>query len=166
MMEFRFSAPEIDSLFSLLDTNEDGELDVDEWKSRIYEDSNNPLQSLREVVSSNKISTDDLLFKMQLRIWDPPLDFPKLCEALRKLDSSMSEPQVRHLAKSLKNKDDKVEIGTLLRNLCGQDFETIDYRNKIFRKIYSEIHPHKEQEFLQLLENGDSTNDGKVEPQS
>jgi Ca2+-binding EF-hand superfamily protein len=51
MMEFRFSAPEIDSLFTLLDSNADGELDVDEWKGRIYEDSNNPLQLLREVVN-------------------------------------------------------------------------------------------------------------------
>jgi hypothetical protein len=92
MFEFRFSAPEIDSLFTLLDQNEDGELDVDEWKARIYEDSNNPLQSLREVINQNRISTDDLLFKMQLRIWDAPLDFPRLCEALRKLDSSISEP--------------------------------------------------------------------------
>jgi hypothetical protein len=64
MMEFRFAAPEVDSLFTLLDTNENGELTVDEWKARIYEDSNNPLQALREVVNQNKISTDDLLFKM------------------------------------------------------------------------------------------------------
>jgi Ca2+-binding EF-hand superfamily protein len=51
MMEFRFSAPKIDSLFTLLDSNADGELDIDEWKARIYEDSNNPLQLLREVVN-------------------------------------------------------------------------------------------------------------------
>ena len=38
-----FRAPEIDALFNLLDLNEDGELDLDEWKSRIYEDSTNPL---------------------------------------------------------------------------------------------------------------------------
>jgi hypothetical protein len=39
----RFSAVEIDGLFIALDLNEDGELDLDEWKSRIYEDSSNPL---------------------------------------------------------------------------------------------------------------------------
>jgi len=29
---------------------------------------------------------------MHLRHWDEPLDFPKLCEALRKLDATLSEP--------------------------------------------------------------------------
>ena len=74
---------------------------------------------LREVVQTNKITSDDLLFRMQLRIWDEPLDFPKLCEALRRLDPSLSESQLRHLTKTLRNKDNKVEIAALLRNLCG-----------------------------------------------
>jgi len=64
LFDFRFSAPEIDGLFKLLDINEDGELDIEEWRSRIYEDSLNPLQMLREVVQTNRITSDDLLFKM------------------------------------------------------------------------------------------------------
>ena len=59
-----FSAPEIDGLFYLLDLNQDGELELDEWRSRIYEDSLNPLQMLREVVTNNRLTSDDLLFKM------------------------------------------------------------------------------------------------------
>lgn len=43
LFEFKFSAPEIDALFKLLDGNDDGELDIEEWRSRIYEDSLNPL---------------------------------------------------------------------------------------------------------------------------
>jgi len=89
---FRFSAPEIDALFKLLDINNDGDLDIEEWKTRIYEDSLNPLQMLRDIVQRNKITSDDLLFRMQLRIWDEPLDFPRLCEALRRLDPTLSEP--------------------------------------------------------------------------
>ena len=85
---------------------------------------------------------------MQLRIWDEPLEFTRLCEALRRLDPTLSEPQLRHLAKSLKNKDNKVEITALLRNLCGQDHETVDYRNKIFRQIYSEVNPHKQERLV------------------
>jgi hypothetical protein len=88
---------------------------------------------LREIVNSNKITADDLLFRMQLRAWDSALDFPRLCEALRRLDPTLSETQLRHLAKVLRNKDNKIEITALLRNLCGQDHETVDYRNKIFR---------------------------------
>ena len=45
----------------------------------------------------------------------------------------MSESQLRLLAKTLKNNDNKVEISALLRNLCGSDHETVDYRNKVFR---------------------------------
>lgn len=102
-LDFRFTAPEIDGLFRLLDINQDGDLDVEEWRSRIYEDSLNPLQMLREVIQINRITSDDLLFKMKLRHWDEPLDFPKLCEALRRLDATLSEPQIRHMAKTLKN---------------------------------------------------------------
>ena len=87
----KFSAPEIDSLFNILDTKQDDELDVDEWKTRIYEDQMNPLQMLREIVENNKLTSDDLIFKMHLRYWDEPLEFPKFCEALRKLDPSLSE---------------------------------------------------------------------------
>jgi hypothetical protein len=48
------------------------------------------------------------------------------------------------MAKTLKNKENKVEIPALVRNLCGQEHETVDFRNKIFREIYAEIHPNKE----------------------
>lgn len=58
-----------------------------------------------------------------------------------------------------------MEIPTLLRNLSGQEHETVDFRNKIFRQIYAEVHPHKEERLLQLLEDADPQNDGRVEPQ-
>jgi hypothetical protein len=74
---------------------------------------------LREIVANNKITADDLLFRMQMRIWDSPLDFPRLSEALRRLDPTLSETQLRHLAKVLKNEEGKVEVTALLRNLCG-----------------------------------------------
>mmetsp|Transcript_23065 Transcript_23065/g.22459 ORF Transcript_23065/g.22459 Transcript_23065/m.22459 type:complete len:459 (+) Transcript_23065:1720-3096(+) len=160
-----FSAPEIDALFNLLDLNQDDQLDLEEWKTRIYEDSLNPLQMLREIVSHNRLTPDDLIFKMHLRYWDAPLDFPHLCEALRRLDPTLSEMQLRYLAKSLKNKDNKVEVTTLLRNLCGTEHETVDYRNKVFRQIYAEVHPEKTERLLQLLEEADPQNDGRVEPQ-
>ena len=39
----KFRAPEVDALFTLLDLKKDNELDMEEWKSRIYEDTFNPL---------------------------------------------------------------------------------------------------------------------------
>ena len=74
---------------------------------------------LRDVVQTNKLTPDDILFKMQVRIWDNALDYPKLCDCLRKLDPTLSDGQIRHLAKTLKNKDNKVEIHALVRNLTG-----------------------------------------------
>ncbi len=69
------------------------------------------------------------------------MDFVKMTECLRRLDPTLSELQLRYLAKALKNKENKVEITTLLRNLCGTEHETVDYRNKMFREFYAEIHP-------------------------
>ena len=74
---------------------------------------------------------------MNLRIWDSALDFPKIVECLRKIDPSLSESQLRVLHKIMKNKEGKIDISNLLTNLCGKEFETVDYRNKVFRKIYN-----------------------------
>lgn len=68
--------------------------------------------------------------------------------------------------KTFKNKEAKVDVQTLLQNLCGKECETLDYRNKISRKIYTQVFPHKEKRLLKLLEEADAQNDGKVEPQA
>lgn len=77
---------------------------------------------------------------MHIRIWDDPMDFTKLCQAIRKLDGTISDNQIRHLAKTLKNQDNKVEVPVLLRNLCGQDYETVDFSNKMFKALYNFIY--------------------------
>jgi hypothetical protein len=65
----------------------------------------------------------------------------------------------------LKNKDGKVDVPALITNLCGQDFETLDYRNKIFKRIYQQVYQNgKDKRLLKLLEESDAVNDGKVEP--
>ena len=102
---------------------------------------------LREVIQNNKLTSDDILFRMNIRIWDNALDFNQFCICLRKLDPSLSESQLRVLAKVLKNRDGKVEVPTLLTNLCGKEFETVDYRNNFFKKIYSQLYPSKEGKF-------------------
>lgn len=91
---------------------------------------------IREVVISNNLTSDDILFRMHLRAWDNPLDYPQFSEAIRKLDPSLGDSQLRALAKILKNKDNKVDVGVLITNLCGKEFETVDYRNKIFKRLY------------------------------
>lgn len=50
-LEVGLSAAQIDGLFTLLVSEAMGELDVNMWLSRIYEDGDNPLQMIREVVA-------------------------------------------------------------------------------------------------------------------
>ena len=56
---------------------------------------------------------------MGIRIWDNALDYNGLSSALRKLDSTLTDFQLRNLLKALKNNEGKVEIPALIRNLCG-----------------------------------------------
>ena len=163
-LDLKFTAPEVDGLFKSLDINNDGELDLEEWQSRIYCDTQNPLQMIREVVIINGLTSDDILHRMHLHAWDNALDFNQFTEAVRRLDPSIGESQLRVLAKLLKNKDNKVEVGVLVTNLCGKEFETVDYRNKVFKQIYGQVYPHNERKFLKLLEEADPSNDGRVDP--
>ena len=66
--------PEIDFLFNIFVWQEVTE---QAWLSRIYDDNQNPLQLIREVVEANEFSYDDVLFQMKLRQWDDALDFNK-----------------------------------------------------------------------------------------
>lgn len=53
----------------------------------------------------------------------------------------------------------------MVRNLCGEEFETIDYRNKIFKKLYYEIYDqNKGKELKELFTSMDNRFDGTLEP--
>ena len=129
----KMTSPEIEAIFTAIDQNKDGLIDLDEWLDTVYEDSTNPLQLLREIIHEHELSEDDLLFKMNLRIWDDPLNYTKLAKALRTLDSSLTDVQLRALAKSLKNSNNLVEVTTLVNNLVGKHYQTVDFRDKLYK---------------------------------
>jgi hypothetical protein len=106
---------------------------------------------MRETVQQMQLSQDDLLFQMKLRVWDEPMDGKRFLTAIRLLDQTVSDAQAKALFSSLKNNDGKVDVHILVRNLTGREFETVDFRNKIFSKIYSEVFPHHEERMIQLL---------------
>ena len=118
------------------------------WQSRVYEDGDNPLQMIRELVLANNLSQDDLLFQMKLRVWDNPLDNQAFHSAMRNLDNSISDVQIRALFVSLKNDSSRVPVEALIRNLTGKPYETVDFRNQIYKKLYSEIYPDKEEALI------------------
>ena len=51
--EVGLSAVQIDALFSALTPDALSDLDLKMWLSRIYEDGDNPLQMLREIVDNS-----------------------------------------------------------------------------------------------------------------
>lgn len=41
-----------------------------------------------------------------------------------------------------------VSVPSLVSNFTGQAYETVDYRNDVYKKIYAEIYPNKEDTFV------------------
>jgi hypothetical protein len=68
--------------------------------------------------------------------------------------------------KNMRGRDNKIEIPILMRNLTGQDFETCDYRNKIFKEIFQELKndKKKEEKLRKLLEDLDGEHSGFLGP--
>ena len=117
---------------------------------------------IRETVCENQLTQDDLLFQMKLRVWDEPLDKPGFHKAMRNLDPSISDVQIRAIHASLKNDQGVVPVGDLVRNFTGQPFETVDYRNTVYKKIYAEIYPQNEERVIQLMQDADESNVGLI----
>ena len=99
------------------------------------------------------MNVDDVLFQIKLKIWDEPLDYRRFSQAVRLLDASFGESQLKMLFSKLKNADDKVDIQVLLSNVTGAKEDTVDYRNKMFKSLYNDVYLNgKSQALLKLLE--------------
>jgi hypothetical protein len=111
------------------------------------------------------LTSDDLLYRMNLRIWDDPLKYIEFIKAIKLLDPTFTDVQIKALAKSLKSHDDKIDITNMIRNLCGEEFETVDYRNRIFKKIYENIYSKgKGAALKEIFTKLDTRFDGTLEP--
>jgi Ca2+-binding EF-hand superfamily protein len=53
-------------------------------------------------------------------------------------------------------------VPELIRNFTGQAYETVDFRNKIFKLIYHDVYPAKEEELIALLQEQDNDNFGLI----
>ncbi len=54
----------------------------------------------------------------------------------------------------------------LVRNFTGQPYETVDYRNTVYKKVYSEVYPMNEEKTIQLLQDADVSNVGLISAQA
>ena len=70
---------------------------------------------------------------MKLRVWDAPLNQDKFSAALRALDQSISESQIKSLFVSIRNTDGEVPVPDLIRNFTGRAYETVDFRNRVYK---------------------------------
>jgi len=111
----------------------------------------------------NSLTQDDLLFQMKLRVWDNPLDQVAFHKALRNLDHSISDVQIRALYAQLKNDAGKIPVDTLIRNFTGKPYETVDFRNTVYKKLYTEVYPNKEEAMIAALQEQDTENAGLVD---
>ena len=103
---------------------------------------------------------------MKLRVWDEPLDRAAFHKAMRNLDPSISDVQIKAIYASLKNDNGMVPICDLIRNFTGEAFATVDFRNSVFKTIYTEIYPNKEDQIIQLMQEADDTNVGLITAQA
>ena len=134
-----FTAAEMDVLFKYFDTDKKRKINFQQWNEKIYEDAANPLAMMREVIKEYQLDSDELLHKMGLRIWDEPLDSHHFKRCLHALDPTLTDLQIFQMAAQMKNSQNKVEVMTLIQNLCGNDYETYDFRNRVFQRIYDEL---------------------------
>jgi hypothetical protein len=137
--QVKLTAPEIDFLFDML-TKEASELTLDLWQARIFDDALNPLQLIRELVLAEGLDSDDVLFQMKLKAWDEPLPYPKFASAIRKLDPSFSDSQIRTLYNKLKSSTGLVDIPTMIANLTGSECDTVDFKNQFYKELYKAVY--------------------------
>lgn len=134
-----------------------------EWTARIFEDAANPVALLREVIKENQLSSEELLHKMKLRIWDDALTQPKFNKCLRMLDPTLTDVQLKAMAAEMKDNENKVPVMTLVQNLVGNEFETYDFRNRMLKRIYTEIREqNKEEKLKHQFYQLDKSNDGTL----
>ncbi len=118
---------------------------------------------MREVIQGNSLSAEELLHKMQLRIWDDPLNQNDFNRAIRKVDPTLTDVQLHTMANEMKDTSNKVPIQMILQNLVGNEYETSDFRNRMFKRIYAELSDRKNEDKLKrAFYKYDKKNDGSL----
>jgi hypothetical protein len=139
----KLTAPEIDYFFDVLTGFKNlssTALNQRQWSTKIADEKGSPLQVLRQIAQKYGLNRDRILKAVDLRLWDPALDFDSFLSLIRRLDASLSEQLAKEAFTRLQNRNQKVEIETLLANICGSESETIDFKVSMFKTLYIEIY--------------------------
>lgn len=85
------------------------------------------------------MTADDILHRIKKKIVDEPMNFNQFKECMTRLDSSLTQLQIKALFDLLKNEDGKVEIHVMMDNFTGEQVDTVDFKKVIARKIGEHI---------------------------
>ena len=85
---------------------------------------------------------------MGLWIWDDPIALPTFNRCMRILAPTLTDTQLKSLAKDMKNSNNRVDVIMMLQNIVGNEFETVDFWNWIYKWIYSELADKKNYDAL------------------
>ncbi len=92
------NAYQADWLFEKIDIKKDQHLDLEEWLMFLKEDKT--LERLREVIAKNHLTVDDLLFRLQKKLYLDGGPFMSLDEVklnLSKIDSTLTFNQAKNI---------------------------------------------------------------------
>lgn len=118
MNKLEISYKEAEIFFHLLDTKNDGKLDLAEWKSKLYEEDNE-LNEMRDTVMSYGLDPNEILMKMDLR-GRTKLTVEELCSALMKVDGSLTSKKAVEIARSLTGLNSDINVNELIEKISNR----------------------------------------------
>lgn len=131
MKKLEISYKEAETFFHLLDTKNDGKLDLAEWKSKMYEEDNE-LNEMRDTVMSYGLDPNEILMKMDLR-GRTKLTVEELCSALMKVDSSLTSKKAVEIARSLTGLNSDINVNELIEKISNKPDE--GWINNLYEKV-------------------------------
>lgn len=67
------------------------------------------------------------------------MDIHRFKKTLRRLEPTLSDFMLTNLFERLGNKDGKVEVENMVLNLSGTTHQTVDYKLKMLKDLYTDI---------------------------
>ena len=140
MRKLDIQGPDAESFFKLLDTKNDFKVDLSEFKSKLFEEDEE-LNLMRDTIISYNLDPNEILSKMDLR-GKSKLTVEELCEALLKVDKSLTSKKAVEIAHSLTNLTNEINVNDLIEKISSRpnDGSLQNLYNKISAKVnYDQI---------------------------
>ena len=104
--QYKFSALELDYIFTYLDVKKDNVLDKEEFMSKINHEQL-PLTKIQAIIKKHNIDIEDLAHRMNIDINIPnqKYTFDMFKDKIKKIDNTLSDEFILSMFNSLKNKE-------------------------------------------------------------